>query len=175
MPTSINLVKKEVPFLDKFIAWALTIGRLLVVITELIALSAFIYRFSLDRQLIDLHSKIKQQEAIVNHFKSNEDAYRNLQERLALSKTFSKLSDNIGQTFKDVTGFAPKDILFSNLSFHRNRITINANAYSTSSLSSFINSLKNYRKIQTVSVDSIENKISSGFIIVSITAFLKEK
>ena len=173
--TSINLVKKDVPFLDKFMVWALTIGRFLVVVTELVALSAFIYRFSLDRQLIDLHSKIKQQQAIVGYFKKNEETYRNLQDRLTLSSTFSKLGDTTLQTFKDITDFTPKDILFNNFGLYQNRISMNATAYSTTSLSTFINSLNSYKKIQSVSIDSIENKTSSGFIVVSITASLKNK
>lgn len=171
---SINFVKKDTPFLDRFIAWALTIGRFLVVVTELIALSAFIYRFSLDRELIDLHSKIKQEQAIVDYFKKNEDTYRNLHDRIALAKNFSKLGDNTIQIFKDITDFTPKDILLNSLGLYRNRIAINATAHSTSSLSAFINTLKTYKKIQSVNVDSIENKTSSGFIVVSINAFLKQ-
>ena len=48
-PASINLVKKnEKSSVDKFINWTLSIGRLIVIITEIIAISAFLYRFSLD-------------------------------------------------------------------------------------------------------------------------------
>ena len=40
---SINLVKGDKDdFLNKFIDWALTIGRLLVIITEIIALSFYL-------------------------------------------------------------------------------------------------------------------------------------
>lgn len=175
MSVSINLVQKDIPFLDKFVAWALTIGRFLVIITEIVALSAFIYRFSLDRELIDLHSKIKQQQLIVNYFKSNEYLYRDLQDRLALSSTFSKAGNNTIQIFKDIAKFASKDVILNNFGLYRDRIVISANASSTSSLTSFTNSLKSYKQIQSVSIDSIENKITSGLIVVHITAFLKEE
>ena len=60
-PISINLVKSRKPhFLDRFITWALNAGRLLVIITETVALSAFLFRFGLDREIVDLNDKIKQ-------------------------------------------------------------------------------------------------------------------
>lgn len=173
-PASINLLKnKQVSFFDKFINWALTIGRLVVILTELIALSAFLYRFSLDRRLIDLHAKIKQEQAVVNNLKNNEDRYRNLQERLELASNFSKLGVRKVKIIQDILNLAQKGVAFNNLVIYTNRISINANVQSTSALSVFTESLKNYPSISSVSLDSIETKPSSN-LTVSITAILKK-
>ena len=68
---SINLFKdKNKNFFDLFIKWALSIGRVVVIATEAIALSAFLYRFSLDQQLIDLNDKIVQKQALVKLLKN---------------------------------------------------------------------------------------------------------
>src|ERR1035437_3785993 len=88
---SINLLrndKKET--VEHIINWAVTIGRILIVVVELAALAAFLYRFTLDSQLQDLHSKIKQEQTILEVQKKNEDTYRNLQDRLSLISSFSK-------------------------------------------------------------------------------------
>jgi predicted negative regulator of RcsB-dependent stress response len=88
---SINLLrndKKET--VEHIINWAVTIGRVLVVVVELAALAAFLYRFTLDNQLQDLHSKIKQEQAIIEIQKKNEDTYRNLQDRLSIISSFTK-------------------------------------------------------------------------------------
>ncbi len=170
---SINLLKKQTSLIDRFVNWALTVGRLLVILTEIVALSAFIYRFSLDRQLIDLHSKITQEQAIVNYLKDNEQTYRNLQDRLAAAANYSTLGINRFKIFSDIVGFTPKGMSFNNLSLYENRIRIDANVDSVSSLSIFVNSLKNYSAIDTVSIDKIENKPSSAVITISITALLK--
>jgi hypothetical protein len=172
-PTSINLLKKQTNLVDRFITWALTIGRLLVILTEIVALSAFIYRFSLDRQLIDLHSKIVQEQAIVNYLKDNESTYRSLQDRLALATNYSALGISRYKVFSDIVGFAPVGMSFTNLSLNENRIKIDANADSVSSLGMFVNALKNYSAIDTVSIDKIGNKPSSAVITISITATLK--
>ena len=170
---SINLLKKQTSLVDRFITWALTVGRLLVILTEIVALSAFIYRFSLDRQLIDLHSKIVQEQAIVNYLKDNEKTYRNLQDRLATAANFSTLGASRLKVFSDIVGFTPQGMSYNNLSLYENRIKVDANVDSVSSLSTFVNSLKNYPAIDTVSIDKIGSKPSSAVIVISITATLK--
>lgn len=172
-PASINLLKKQTSLIDRFMNWALTIGRLLVIVTEVIALSAFIYRFSLDRQLIDLHSKITQEQAIVNYLKDNEKTYRNLQDRLSIATTNSSLGAERFKVFHDIIGFAPLGMVFNNVSLFEDRIKIDANVDSVSNLSIFVNSVKNYPEIDSVSIDQIENKSSSAVITINLTATLK--
>lgn len=173
---SINLLEgRRKGFLDKFINWALTIGRFIVIITEAIALLAFLYRFSLDRQLIDLHSKIKQEQIVVSSLKENEKEYRNLQERLALASKFTDKGEQTVKIFKETVALAPKDFVFSNLTLSEDRLTINASVQRIASLTTFIKTLRNYPSISTLSLDKIENKISSGRIAVGITATLKKE
>lgn len=170
---SINLVRKNQTFIDRFINWALTAGRLVVIVTELIALTAFLYRFSLDRQLIDLSSKIKQEQAIVNLLKDNEETYRDLQNRLFLTSNFSKQAQDKIELTEDIIGFAPSGLIFNNISMQEERVRISANINSVSILSKFVKSLKDYKKVERVSIDKIENRPSSATITVSITATLK--
>lgn len=172
---SINLLKtKEESFLNKFIRWALTIGRLVVIITEGVALAAFIYRFSLDKQLVDLNDKIKSEQSIVKSFKNNEDKYRNLQERLALASKLSITGESSVKIFDDVFSFAPKDFIFSNFIMSEDRIKIDANVGSIPSLAAFISNIKNYPNITSVNLDKIENKVANATISVTIIANLKK-
>jgi hypothetical protein len=64
VPTlEVNLLPKD-PFLStslgKLLQWSLTVGRYLVIFTELIVVSSFAARFSLDRQVTDLNASILQ-------------------------------------------------------------------------------------------------------------------
>lgn len=175
-PVSINLVKTDKnQTLNSFINWTLGAGRVLIIAVELIALSAFLYRFILDSQLRDIADKIKQEQAIVLQQKKNEDLYTNLQQRLALASSFSnQASDNI-KIFRDIINFAPIGLNFTNLTLDNNTIRIQASVSSVYSLSSFINSLKSYSKTDTVSIDKIENKTENAVINVSISVMLKKE
>ncbi len=172
--STINLLGQTGSFIDRFINWALTIGRVVVIATELIALSAFLYRFSLDRQLIDLHSKIKQEQLVVAYLKDNEETYRNLQERLSLASDFSKKGIAPVKILGDLINFTPTGISFNEITIQEDRIRINANSTLVSALSDFTKSLKAYSKTSSVIVDKIENKSSSASITVSITTLLKQ-
>lgn len=175
-PVSIDLLEKQRDKnLDKFINWALTIGRILVIITEGIALIAFIYRFGLDQQLIDLHAKIKNEQAIVSALKKSEDSYRNLQERLALASSSTKITSARTKIYQDVIGLAPTGLTFNSISLYADRLQMDANVTSVGALSSFVNSLKSYAPINSVSIDKIENKTANAKITVSVTANLKKE
>ena len=89
---SINLAKRKTNIVDDLTKWALTFGRLLVIIVEIIAFSAFIYRFYLDRLINDLNDEIEGKQAIVASLNTQEELYRNTQARIALAKELTKKS-----------------------------------------------------------------------------------
>ena len=173
---SINLIKTDKrDTINQIVNWALTIGRILVIFVEIIALSALLYRFVLDNQLRDVHTKIKQEQAILESQKANEQTYKNLQDRLGIISSVSdKGAENV-RIFKKIIGFAPLGMTFSNISFTENALRVQANMNSIYPLSYFINSLKEYKDVESVSIDRIENKTSNAIIIVSISIVLKQK
>lgn len=171
---AINLLRAQRSnFFDRFFTWALTVGRVLVIIVELVAFSAFVYRFSLDRQLIDLHSKIKQEQAVVAFLKDGEEKYRNLQDRLDIANNFSTIGAKKAKVLSDMIQFAPSGIIFNNITIFEDRARIIANVDSVSSLSNFVESLKSYSITDSVSIDKIENRPSSSQITISMTVTFK--
>lgn len=173
--SAINLFKsRKGSFFDHFMKWALTIGRVVVILTEAIALSAFLYRFSLDRQLIDLHDTIKQKQGLVRLLKNNEDAFRNLQDRLTATAALSETGKQTITIFNDIFNFTSSDLSFNTIFLSENQIKIDARVQSVSALTSFIKYLKEHPKISSVSLDKIENKTTSSTIVVGITATIKK-
>lgn len=171
---SINLLRnnrKET--VEQIINWTVTIGRVLVIVVELAALAAFLYRFTLDNQLEDLHTKIQQEQAIVAFQKKSEDTYRNLQDRLSLAASYSNNAEQNVKIFKDIVSFAPSGMTFTTVTFSTDGIHIEANVNSVIPLSIFIGKLKSYSLINTISLDSIESKPSNAVISVGISATFK--
>lgn len=160
--------------LMQFLNWALTIGRLLVILVETLALGTFLYRFSLDMQTQDLKDKIKVQRSIVTSFKSEEDKFRDLQTKLDLIKNISAVSENNPKMLSDIIEMGKGYVTFRNVSISTKVIQIEAQASSVAPLRAFVDSLKKYPPVASVSIDKIENKISSVAIIVSINMSLKQ-
>lgn len=173
--SSINLVRGRKPrVLDQFVVWALSIGRAVVILTELIALGAFLYRFGLDRQLVDLHDKIVQEKSIVDLLASNENTYRNLQNRLSLESTIMNNQQQTVKLYNDLLNMVTQDVSLKTLLIDPGSVKMTLDVQSVNSLTSLIDHLKNYPAITNVSIDRIENKTTVGLIGVSITATLKQ-
>ncbi len=173
---SINLLpNKGEGFLSQFLDWALTIGRLLVILTETVALGTFIYRFSIDMKIIDLHDQIKQESLIVKNLKDSEDIYRNLQDRLALAKKYDSAGSTTPTTLRNIIEMGRGRITFRSILVSSGAVRIEAQAASSISLSQFIQALKNYPEVTGLSIDHVDNKPSSALINVGITAGIKTK
>lgn len=160
--------------LMQFLNWALTIGRLLVILVETLALGTFLYRFSLDMQIQDLKDKIKSERLIVTSFKSEEDKFRDLQAKLDLIKKIGDVSENSPKMLSDVIEMGKGYVTFRNVSISTKVIQIEAQASAVAPLRAFIESLKKYPPVESVSIDKVENKTSSVAIIVSINMNLKQ-
>jgi hypothetical protein len=171
---SINLIKDQKgDLIERIINWSLGIGRILVIITELIALGAFLWRFGLDQQLVDLHTQIKQKQVIVDAFKKQENEYRNIQDRLDIISNFSVLEENKLKIYKDIIILGSTNVIFNRVSMNTSKVSMVVEIKSISALSTFINSLKAYGQTASISIDKIETKTSNAIIIVGITVTLK--
>lgn len=160
--------------LMQFLNWALTIGRLLIILVETLALGTFIYRFSLDMQITDLKDKIKSQRIIVSNFKSSEDKFRGLHTKLSLSKQIDASAENSPKILNDIIEMGKGYITFRNISISTRSFQIEAQASTVAPLSGFVNDLKKYPPVKSVSIDKVENKTGKVATVISINANLKQ-
>ena len=170
---SINLFKgRNKNIVDRFIKWALSFGRVIIILTEIIALSAFLFRFSLDRQLIDLQDKIKQQQKILEVFKSSEKKYRNLQDRLSVANLLINSTQKTDESLTTLLNLIPQDLTVTNLSINQKRVAINGITRSVASLGGFIRKLKTIPLVKNTYLERIENRISNATISFNLTVNL---
>lgn len=138
--------------------WIIQIGKVMIVLTELVALGALGYRFYIDRQIVDLHDEIKRQELLVGSLQKQETEYRGLQERLFYIDTLEKESKAQVATLQEILqimntgGFST-----TNLSVSKNTIAISGTVATIFSLDSLIDSLKNNDDVTSISIDEISS------------------
>lgn len=172
---SINLLdNKGKSFTEQFLDWALAIGRLLIIVTETVALAAFLYRFSIDRRIIDLHDEIKRDQAMVGYFLKGEETYRHVQQKLTTSKK-NTTSSPVVTLFEDMVRISGSDITFSNLTVSPGLMEISAKATNVATLSEFVQEVKKHAQVASVAIDKVENRPSSSTVIVTLSVQLKTK
>lgn len=176
MPNSshIDLVKGKSSLTDDVIKWALSFGRLLIIVVEIVAFSAFIYRFVLDRQIIDLNDKIKREQAIIEASSGQENTYRNLQERLATVKKTSTSGNLTPKIMKEIVDRTPAEITYSSINIGDGKFEMEVNVSSFSSLTQFLKILRDYPEISSVTITGIDNSLGGNTVKVTIVARLKD-
>ena len=125
--TKINLIPQrgfEATTVGRILAWILSTFRIIVIITELLVMVAFLSRFWLDAQNTDLTEEINQKQAVIAASLDFEKNFKNTQKRL---KIFSDASSDgliITNSLRNITSYLPIDVFLTSLSFRENTIEI---------------------------------------------------
>lgn len=173
-PTAINLLTQDefsYSMVGKVLLWALSIGRYIVVFTELIVILSFLSRFKLDRDLTDINEEINRQKAMIMAYGDLQDRFEYVQAQLQLVK-----SVRVGMLPFQVTDFMekiqPTDIKLLKLTATASTLDMSGVALSAPSFSVFIKRLAANPNITDVIINSISSKDEGLTIEFSLSASL---
>lgn len=172
---TINLLKQEKNYFNHFLNWALSIGRVIIIIVEFIALSAFFYRIVLDTQISELRDKLTVKEDRLKSLNKDEEKYRQLQARLAVIKGLKNQGEQTVNVFNSIFNPVPQNFIVTNVSLSPDSVKIEAQTTSVDALVEYITGIQGYDFVSSVSIDRIENKTASAVITVGITLLLQNK
>jgi hypothetical protein len=152
---TVNLLPKdsfEESSLGKFIKWATSIGRLIVVFADLIVIGSFLSRFYFDTKLADYHDDIKEKQAIVDATSQFENTFRAIQKRLSLIKALSlkKIDGEKKATF--LNEVVPKEVSLSDTSITDDRITLSGTSLNQLGIAILIRNLLASPEVKNVNV-----------------------
>ena len=154
----INLVPRD-PFFDtilgKTLRWALSVGRYIVIFTELMVILSFVARFTLDRQLTNLNDSIHQKEVTIKSYGDLEEKVRLIQ---AKSDQYQQIEQqtNIIDIFPELTKVAPRDIQLDELTIKPTKISMSGKSLSQESLNLLITNFQLSTSFFNITVDRIE-------------------
>ena len=146
----------------KFLKWLLSVGRWIVIITELIVILAFLSRFKLDRDLTNLNESIKQKQAIINSSANLEKEFRFLQKRLTTIEGFQKSQNEARQVLDIFTELTPVGVQLSNFSYTDKKIALTASANSELALATFLKNLKESPKLRSLTIAKVSTNEEQG-------------
>ncbi len=168
-------------FSARAIKWVTTIGRWVIVLTELVVIVAFISRFWLDRKNSDLSEVIRQRQAILASTHEFEEEFKSFQQRLIYVRNFYQNQPTYDEKVDTLVKSTPNDLTYESISIKQDTknsdITISASlfAFNEESIVDFINNLKLNPKIDLVNINKIEKKANENHYLISVTAVFKNK
>jgi len=149
--------------LGKLLKWALTVGRYIVIITELVVILAFLSRFKLDRDLTNLYEEIEQKQAIVESANDLENNFRFLQKRLLTIKKLEKEQLQAAQILEELGGLTPVDVSLTEFSSSNEEIALSATALSEAGLATFLANLKNSERFNDLVLSQVSSETTKEF------------
>jgi len=166
MKYKINLSeKKDVGFLDKLTFFGLNYLRYIIVITQLVVIVVFFYRFQIDQRIIDLKEGVEQKKEIVkialpllNEAAKIDKKTSIINETLLKQKKFSEMTDYFIASF-------PETITLTNMEIKDESIKITGDAENAQHLQAFYALLKRENKFKMVSLQNIK-KTETGYNFV---------
>lgn len=142
----------------KILKWALTVGRHIVIFTELVVILAFLSRFKFDRDLSDLGEKIKQQQAIVESLTKFEKEFRFLDKRLETIENLRKTQLETDKVLTELAALVPVDVYLSDFNVADDQFDLTATTLSEIGLGTFLKNLKESPEFGKI----VLSKVSSG-------------
>lgn len=154
----INLIPKD-PFfetiLGKTLRWALSVGRYIVIFTELMVILSFVARFTLDRQLTNLNDSIHQKEITIKSYGDLEEKVRLAQAKIDQYQQIEQQT-NIADIFPVLTKITPQSITLDELTIKSAGISIAGKTQSQQALNTLINNFQLSPQFFNINVNRIE-------------------
>jgi Tfp pilus assembly protein PilN len=156
----INLLPKEkweVGTVGKLLRWALNVGRYVVVFTELIVISAFLFRFGLDAKLTDLNEELKQKQTVINSYGDLEDKFRRVQRQLQNTKEVEEKSLQIDQILNNISQITPMDTVYSSINIKDGEVSLEGQTFSEVGLATLLAKAQTSELFSGVMLDSVSS------------------
>lgn len=154
----INLTGETKALFGKvFIGWSINSGRVIIVATELIALGALLFRFIIDRNIINLQGEIEQQEKTLKDLKDEEATYRLIQAKLQYVKPLTSYTNTTVKAYQYFLDEISTDAFeIEQIGLKKTELSIEGAAASVFVLDELTKRLKKYDEIESLSLNKVE-------------------
>lgn len=140
----------------KFLQWALSWGKKIVVGTELVVLLAFFSRFWLDTAAANLAEEIDQKKAVVLTAQDFETTFRSLSERVSKAQVLEKAVSPVA-VYDAARAKIPAGITVSQISVDKQTVSFTGSG-DEESLEKLVTAFKEASEFKNITVERIAKK-----------------
>ena len=159
----------------RILKWALSSFRVMVIITELVVMSAFLSRFWLDARNSDLNEELNIGKAQVLAYKDVEEEFRMYQRKLNIAKNLYIESKSSG-LLTDIAKNMPEDLILSSIQKNVEGIQIKAVGFSERSVAQFLVNLGSVNSFTDVNLSQVASSVDNSFATTfTVTAKINQQ
>ena len=116
----------ELSFGGRFLKWAVTTGRYIIIMTELVVILAFLSRFKLDEDLRNLNEQINTQIGFLDSQLTKETEFIKLQKKLNLADKMLTNKLSAGEALDYIQNNLPPEVVPSKTVITKNETLLSA-------------------------------------------------
>lgn len=168
----INLLPREefaATTIGRVLVWVLSTFRIIVIVTEILVMLAFLSRFWLDAKDTDLNELIKQKQAVLAASSSFEKKFKDTQTRLKIFSEFASEEGVVADAMSEINSRLPPDALLSLVSFKDGGIEIKGISPGEISIQQLTVNLNASELFDNVSLRGIESSEDGQLLEFTIT------
>jgi hypothetical protein len=128
----------ELSFWGRFLKWAVTTGRYIIILTELVVILAFLSRFKLDEDLRNINEQISTQVGFLDSQADKEAEFRKLQQNLDLVGTMLTKRVDAGEILDYINNNLPPEVKPSRRAITADDINITATTLSEAAMGKMV-------------------------------------
>lgn len=151
--------------LGRILKWAVSSFRIIVIVTEMIVMAAFLSRFWLDATNSDLNDTILQKKAIITSFTETENKFRTFQKQIDIFTKITSLTQK-SEYLNLITSLTPADVILNSISDSEDSVQIIGYSGSEQNISQFIKNLSSAGKFKDVSLNKVDSSEDNPSVIV---------
>ena len=156
------------------IHWLLSVGRYLIIITEIIALLIFglSVKFTIDKN--NLKEAIDTKKAAIDPLATEEDLFRNYQAKVEKISSLLKSHSNTFTFYNDLLQLLPGEALFDEIRVESGKLTLSGSLPNPTSLQTLISSLNSSEMFSELDITNLSVPTAQQpFYIFTASATLK--
>jgi Tfp pilus assembly protein PilN len=164
----INLLPQEqfaASTTGRVLTWALSTFRVIVIITELVVIVAFLSRFFLDAQNADLTEQIEQKTAIIAGSSEFEKAFRLTQKKLQIFSELTASDKQASGVLSKIAISIPPDVFLESINLNDNTLAIVGFSPNERSIQEFVVNLEANLGNGEVSLDRLETSFQDASLM----------
>ncbi|MDO8260257.1 MAG: hypothetical protein Q7T50_02015 [Candidatus Magasanikbacteria bacterium] len=178
---NINLLSNESSSVSSgnAVHWILTVGRYLVIVTEVIALGTFLFGVWLSKEKNDLKVSIKSKQSQVDEYQNCnsdafcEDRFRKTQNQIAQVSLIRSSRFQENQVLTEFAKLLPLNLNLESLSSDGKIITFSGNFPDPQQLQTMINSFNTSSKISNLDITALSQENDKSYKFTASTVINK--
>lgn len=163
--------KKEISLIDRLTFFGLNYLRYIIVITQLIVIGVFFYRFQIDQRIIDLKESVEQKKEIVKIVLPLLNEAAKIDKKTTIIEDTLLEQEKFGGMLNYFISSFPETVTLTNMEIKKGSIKVIGDATDAKHLQSFYTTLKKENKFKTVNLQSIKRTEAGYNFILFLDKF----